>query len=222
MSTFHPFPRLAAELRAQIWEMTVEPRTVDVRIVRKHIPVLPNSRFGVASYLVSHTPIPATLQTCRESRNLKLYQQVFSDLDLYNCVERRYVYANLDIDIIDIGTTEMHNFFPVASTIRRLKFTRENQEFFFRSESYELYRFWKVREIHVVCAAGLRQWWKASEEHSWPCDVENVVMIDPEDGREMGLVEMEEMLDKETAETWRLEGYHYPSHEPIDESSEDS
>jgi hypothetical protein len=32
MATFHPFPRLPAELRIQIWEMTVEPRVVDVRL----------------------------------------------------------------------------------------------------------------------------------------------------------------------------------------------
>jgi hypothetical protein len=33
MSTFHPFPRLPLELRLAIWEMTVEPREVEVCIV---------------------------------------------------------------------------------------------------------------------------------------------------------------------------------------------
>jgi hypothetical protein len=214
MSTFHPFPRLPAELRAQIWEMTVEPRTVDVRVVQKAI--------GLPSYLVSHTPIPATQQTCRESRNLGLYQQAFSDVYLRNGIERRYVWANLDIDIIDIGTTDLSAFVPVASTIRRLKFARENQNFFFHVESYEIgRRFGNVKEIHVVCVAGLWQWLGASEVHYWPCGVENVVMIDPEDGREMELVEMEDMFAREIAETWRLEGYQYPSGDPLDEASED-
>jgi hypothetical protein len=223
MSICHPFPRLPAELRAQIWELTVESRTVDVRIVQKRIPVLPDvpsTRSGLASYLVSHTPVPATQQTCQESRNLGLYQRAFSDVYLYNGVERRYVWANLDIDIIDIGTTELHIFLPVASLIHRLKFARENQDFFFHAEVYELPRFSNVKELHVVCAAGLWQWLGASEDHYWACGVENVFMIDPDDGRKMGLVEMEEMFAKELTETWRLKGYQYPSGDPLDETSE--
>ena len=34
MSTFHPFPRLLLELRLTIWEMTVEPREVEIHIVK--------------------------------------------------------------------------------------------------------------------------------------------------------------------------------------------
>lgn len=99
MATFHPFPRLPFELRAQIWEATVEPRTVEVFIRYKdEIP-----------RLVSTTPVPAPLQTCREARNLKLYRQEFSELLLQDqpeykgAVERRYVWLNLDIDTISIG-----------------------------------------------------------------------------------------------------------------------
>jgi hypothetical protein len=103
-----------------------------------------------------------------------------------------------------------------------LKFARENQDFFFHVESYEIgRRFGNVKEILVVCVAGLWQRLGASEVHYWPCGVENVVMIDAEDGREMGLVKMEDMFAREIAETWRLEGYQYPSGDPLDEASED-
>jgi hypothetical protein len=74
MATFHPFPRLPYELRAQIWEMTVEPRVVNVEC-----------RWGEATRqicLTSSTPVPAVLEACREARNHGLYQKAFSEIDL--------------------------------------------------------------------------------------------------------------------------------------------
>ncbi|KAI4641534.1 hypothetical protein J4E93_007631 [Alternaria ventricosa] len=68
MTTFHPFPRLPLELREQIWKDTVEPRTVDVRRTREY------------NQLVSSTPIPAILQSCREARNLGLYERVYFEV----------------------------------------------------------------------------------------------------------------------------------------------
>jgi hypothetical protein len=53
-ATFHPFPRLPFELRAYIWELTVEPRIVEVRVVVKKIEGRPPVR-----YLRSPTPAPA-------------------------------------------------------------------------------------------------------------------------------------------------------------------
>jgi len=51
--------------------------------------------------LTSSTPVPATLQACREARNLKLYQQAFLEID----GEVRYVWVNWDMDIVSIGTS---------------------------------------------------------------------------------------------------------------------
>lgn len=81
-ATFHPFPNLPTELRARIWELTVEPRIVEVRVVY-HQPGPTNteaSQPGVQTvswavqrpppmrHLRSPTPAPAQLQACREAR----------------------------------------------------------------------------------------------------------------------------------------------------------
>ena len=87
MTTFHLFPFLPFELRAQIWEMTVEPRTVEVSVVSYTLmdATAPPDWRGIrqrrASRPVSPTPVPATLHVCQEARNLRLYQQAFSELD---------------------------------------------------------------------------------------------------------------------------------------------
>lgn len=95
--TFHPFSRLPAELRLQIWEQSRESgREVDVRFeLREH-------RDG--RHLMSRTPTPAILHTCREARYSNIYRQAFSDVQYgTERSERSYVWVNWDCDIINIG-----------------------------------------------------------------------------------------------------------------------
>ncbi len=73
MVTFHPFPRLPYELRVHIWEMTVEPRVVEVRCDR---PVPTRQQ----CYLTTSTPVPAVLQTCQEARDHGMYKKCFSEI----------------------------------------------------------------------------------------------------------------------------------------------
>ncbi|KAK3296432.1 uncharacterized protein B0H64DRAFT_398245 [Chaetomium fimeti] len=76
-ATFHPFPRLPFELRSRIWGLTVEPRTVHVRVRHNEALVTndaPNGRrtrrrgkrpshvMAQVPRLVTSTPVPATLQ----------------------------------------------------------------------------------------------------------------------------------------------------------------
>ncbi|EAT76760.1 hypothetical protein SNOG_15922 [Parastagonospora nodorum SN15] len=74
MSTFHPFPRLPTELRLQIWEMTVEPRTVEICIRFTDFPSTPLADGKQKrpprqmSTVQSPTPVPGPLQACREAR----------------------------------------------------------------------------------------------------------------------------------------------------------
>lgn len=214
MATFHPFPRLPAELRVQIWAMTVIPRTVEVRIAHRGSARMP--------YLVSPTPVPAILQTCREARYQGLYQQAFSELA---APEPRYVWLDFEIDIVSIGTTELEDFTPVASLIRRLKLERKiSEENFFGWGGERLTDFVNAKEIHVVCADGLRNWHGAAQDYYWPCNRENLFFINPEDGSTMRSIEMDAMLDELeveefrqadelTAASWAQYGYHYPSGE---------
>ncbi|KAK3951453.1 hypothetical protein QBC32DRAFT_343930 [Pseudoneurospora amorphoporcata] len=79
MTAFHPFPRLPWEVRARIWELTVEPRTVEVNIeyekttvtddMRARYSLAPDtSRWISILRLRSSTAVPAPLQACREAR----------------------------------------------------------------------------------------------------------------------------------------------------------
>ncbi|KND87881.1 hypothetical protein TOPH_07527 [Tolypocladium ophioglossoides CBS 100239] len=71
MATFYLFPRLPFELRARIWELTVEPRTVEVGFKRS------KGTYGLVLHVASSTPVSAVLQACHEARNQGLYQQAF-------------------------------------------------------------------------------------------------------------------------------------------------
>jgi hypothetical protein len=156
--------------------------------------------------------VPAALQTCQEARKQGLYQQAFSDMAVLDGAERRYVWVNLEIDMISIGTTMFASYNPVAPIIQRLKFERKNSdELFYHYEVQELRDFVNVKEIHVVCADGMGGWHGALEDHYWPCGEENVFMIDPDDGRMMRGIEMDEMFDQELKEVYRQDGYDYPS-----------
>ena len=83
MDTFHLFPLFPFELRALIWRSTVQPRTVEVRVDDR------GSGLECCLHLVSPTPVPATIQACREARNLGLYERAFSEID----ANGRYVWV---------------------------------------------------------------------------------------------------------------------------------
>jgi hypothetical protein len=194
MSTFQPFPRLPLELRHQIWRNTVEPRTVEVSIDRR------THRF---LFLTSPTPVPGPLQCCREARNelQGLYQQTFFDVNTRIGPERRYVWLNMDIDMVDIGASEFRDFESIQSAVKRLKFERENSnEAFYHAESRDLLKFVSVEELHIVCADGFWMWSEALDEHAWPCADDKLVFIDALDGRVARGLEFEalckQMLDR--------------------------
>lgn len=220
MTTFHLFPRLPFELRTRVWELTVEPRIVELRIVSKRttLPESARSEDGpreswvTVQRLLSPTPVPAVLQTCREARNMGLYQQAFSEL---SSSEMRYVWLNLEIDMISIGTSGFAAFKPVAHLIRRLRFERENgDESFYYFEARELHSFVNAKEIHVVCPEGIEAWYEARKDHHFPCGEENLFFIDLNDGRMMRSIELDEMCDRVLKEAWAAEGYDYFTGEP--------
>ncbi|KAK4106756.1 hypothetical protein N658DRAFT_491384 [Parathielavia hyrcaniae] len=191
MDTFHLFPLLPFELRALIWQSTVEPRTVEVRVHYRN-PYYDDPHL----HLVSSTPLPATLQACREARNLRLYERAFSEVG----ADGRYVWVNWDMDISSIGTSYFSHFHSSAPLIKRLKFERANtDESFYHWEVNDLYAFLNVKEIFVVCADGVRAWHAAIEEHytKWQCGEENLYLIDPDDGRIMKATELDAMMDQE-------------------------
>lgn len=92
-TSFHLFPHLPWEIRSRIWELTIEPRTVDVRISHswEDISAAVKAKYNHFSLgplrLRSSTPVPALLQACREARGhlssvtkgrYRFYQKAFS------------------------------------------------------------------------------------------------------------------------------------------------
>ncbi|EAW25197.1 2EXR domain-containing protein [Aspergillus fischeri NRRL 181] len=175
MAAFRLFPHLPFELRSRIWELTVEPRTVEVRVKKD------NGLWGKILHVTSSTPVPAVLQVCHESRNQGLYQQAFK---FPSGVEPRYVWVNFEIDMISIGDTYFDTIEPAErQLIRRLTIQRENTDSFFHSESQELHLYFNLEEMHVICEDGLLAWQDAWEYVYWPCPKENIRFIDKETGQ---------------------------------------
>lgn len=118
---------------------------------------------------------------------------------------------NHDVDTIDIGESLFRYYKPIAHTFRRLKFEREESyEGYYQWESRELANFSKVTEMHVVCADGLYGWLNALEEHYWPCGVDNVFLIDPDDETRVfrgmqGVLALTDMMEREMQERELLE-----------------
>ncbi|OBT60677.1 hypothetical protein VE03_09874 [Pseudogymnoascus sp. 23342-1-I1] len=190
MPTFSDLP---FEIRALIWRATVEPRTVEVRVLFWEARKLP--------HLTTATPVPAPLQTCREARNLGLYKKTFSELESAACdgggAERRYVWVNLEIDVVSIGPTDFFRFAAVAPSVRRLKFEREVGLSFYAWEIDDLCGFVNVEEVYIVCTDGMEMWHGTTEDYSWPCGPENLIFIDPFNGRVMSAFDMEKVFGEE-------------------------
>ncbi|KAH7071924.1 hypothetical protein BKA63DRAFT_373461, partial [Paraphoma chrysanthemicola] len=198
-ATFHPFSRLPAELRIQIWELTVEPRTVELpRKLSRQQRIFPR--------VFSPSPVPGTVQACQESRRLNLYPKAFSDLPKLlggtEDLEERYVYLNLDTDMVSIGTMYLSLLKPVAHLIKRLRFTRGYRsdyewEYWERNESNDVGLFVNTEEIHVVCEFGnFGDWTGSSVSIYWPCGVENVTMVNPDSDEELPLLDLEYANDR--------------------------
>ena len=251
MSTFHPFPSLPLELRLAIWELTVEPREVEIRIVLPMMPEDPiearywndpdnwgrvdTARFNEA---MTHAPttkrgyrraktklkrewkpyrpyvhmvssmIPAALHACREARShlvradYGLYQPVSLHPDAQPA-DRRYVWLNLDIDVLDIGTSHLLHFDSIAPAIKRLKLSRKNtlDNLWYNVEGRELLPlFVNVEKMFVVCSDSIINWSEDEVWHyCWPCAKENLVFIDeisPLGYFEAGWLELDGYVDR--------------------------
>ncbi|KFX90201.1 hypothetical protein V490_06592 [Pseudogymnoascus sp. VKM F-3557] len=186
------FSDLPPEIRALIWKFTVEPRTVKVRLTET-----PVGSEEIENRLVSTTTVPAPLQTCREARYLGLYKQAFSELG----TERRYIWANLDIDMIFlVGACNLISFEAIAPLIKRLKIQVENEgEMWFQLQGHKIQNFINVEDICVICEDGWYNWAGDSKLSwmSWPCALENVLLFNvDEGGRAINPIELDKMFEE--------------------------
>lgn len=193
--TFHPFPRFPTEIRLRIWEMTVEPRTVELYCNHNVHP----------RFLKRFSPTPAspTLHACRESRAhlSAFYQQILLD-EVFNCGvsdanSQQYVWLNWDLDTISIRRSYLTCFESIAHLITKLRLERDNgNEWWCRFESQRLQIFKNVETIYAVCLGGDQEDWHASsEDYPWPCGPENVFIVDQ--SQVMRLTDVEDKYDRE-------------------------
>lgn len=202
--TFHLFPRLPYELRAYIWELTVEPRIVPVscwigdgrateinssgsqcrRDLNREVPAKPPSRkyhtaaataLPRVAFAVSPTK-PGVIDACRESREMDLYEKLI----LEPGSAKSYAWVNFDIDTIDIGDASRHAYFKrCAHKIRRLKF---NADISNGSGSYStaggIVHFDNLLECFVVTKDRFLDWARAEDRRAgWPCKPESTFII---------------------------------------------
>ncbi|KFA79511.1 hypothetical protein S40288_11667 [Stachybotrys chartarum IBT 40288] len=138
-ATFHPFPALPFDFRARTWELTVESRIVEVRVVYHQpnavgvgVPELGMQtvdwtahRLPLMRHLRSSTAAPAQLQTCQG-----LFEITTTPYDGFDPVpkddlqQERYVWLNFDNDMVAIGDTDLSNFRAVAHQVCRLRLER--------------------------------------------------------------------------------------------------
>ncbi|GKT41009.1 uncharacterized protein ColSpa_01190 [Colletotrichum spaethianum] len=231
-ATFHPFLHLPAKLRARIWELTVEPRVVEVRVLY-HQPSptdVEGSELVVKwpprmRYLCSPTPAPAQLQTCREAREHLTtcpdsgfrFEKAFSELATtpHNGPDpvseggprqERYVWFNFDNDMLSIGKTDLHEFRAVAYQIRRLRLRRViSDEYFSRTESLLISRWFRnLTEIHLICPEGIRAGYLMTEDMDFSCGPQDVYFVDLEEmGRTMmNSIDLDAMVIREDEELY--------------------
>ncbi|KAK1974067.1 hypothetical protein LZ30DRAFT_741586 [Colletotrichum cereale] len=120
---FNLFSQLPFELRIRIWKSTRAPRTLKVEAraeLNKHRRrPLDYTLF----YCISPNPVPAVLQTCRESRNLGLYERSFT-----GGLTPRYIWTNYHIDTIRATYWDLKLFQPDKERIRHLSIEVESVE----------------------------------------------------------------------------------------------
>ncbi|GJC83611.1 hypothetical protein ColLi_06449 [Colletotrichum liriopes] len=230
-ATFHPFPHLPAELRARIWELAVEPRIVEVRVLY-HQPSPTNVEGSEPvvkwpprmRYLCSPTLAPAQLQTCREARehlttcpdSVYRFKKAFAELATTphngpdpvsegGLRQERYVWFNFDNDTLSIGKTDLHEFRAVAYQIHRLQLQRViSEEYFSRTESLLISRWFRnVTKVYLICLEGIRAGYLITEDIVFPCGPENVYFVDLEiGGTMMNSIDLDAMVIREDKELY--------------------
>ncbi|KAK3491747.1 hypothetical protein B0T13DRAFT_404035, partial [Neurospora crassa] len=125
--------------------------------------------------------VPAALQTCRESRNLGLYQKGLSEVEVVpEGGESRYIWLNFDIDMIDYGRDDLFNYRRAAQCVKRLKYS--SRKFHYRDvQVFNLFE--NLIEAYFDCfdIDGLEDWYCTFAPFVLSCDRRNIHLIQSED-----------------------------------------
>ena len=162
MATFHPFPRLIPELRAEIWALAIENRVIRVKL-------------GEGFY--SPSPVPAVTRVCRESRVYCAYQQGFNV-----GLSGRYIWVNFDYDIIHVQALNL--FVLPRESIKSLRVElvdekgKEINEQWMSDYKHEFSNFLKLETIDLLVPDELRFYAEDIDEtYFGNCKKENVRVV---------------------------------------------
>ncbi|KAG9253827.1 uncharacterized protein F5Z01DRAFT_130725 [Emericellopsis atlantica] len=187
------FSALPFELRMQIWELTVVPRLLHLKLkqflcdCKAHGSKEHENRVWITCITTS-APAPPALQVCHESRTHlsrpRLYQR---SLIPYNRkhVLGRYTWVNFNLDMLSIGTCQLLMLKSYSPLVQRLRFEREIGEWFLHFGGHNLGKFPNIKEIQVVGRHNLLAWKDSWEGLDWVCPRDKVSFVDPRNGMVM-------------------------------------
>ncbi|KAI0438660.1 hypothetical protein F4803DRAFT_534364 [Xylaria telfairii] len=214
-ATFHPFPRLPAELRQQIWSLAAGPRIL-------HISVLQTSPSAPTKY-TSPIPPPAMMHACQESRQHAPYQKAFFSS------RHVYIWVNFQHDMICLADDKVEQLAPHYATIQRLRFTAPKYESYFYEtfwrHSREIFGvFSALRELHVAVEVGYLIWGASLKNVGFTqCLKENTRFIDLHTGLMLNIpqIEMtEKWSDHQGGKVLDLDDFDYELQWVVDGNSE--
>ena len=199
---FPLFTSLPPELRARIWELSVGPREVDIKInTRKaRIP-------ATTSGMTSSSPTPAPLHACREAREhlytfcgyqrltywgynqrVQLFPAPDPVADKGYPIRMPYVWLNLDRDMINIGQFCIKHFRKIGHLVRNLSLDRYvllDDMATYEAEKRQYKKvFPNVDVVHIFCPESIEAWAVCGLRglaDDWACPPENLILedIDP-------------------------------------------
>ncbi|KAJ3496266.1 hypothetical protein NLG97_g2786 [Lecanicillium saksenae] len=159
------FSGLPYEIRAAIWTLAVQPRTVLVSTVHPDQTLTPTYQTYSPPppqqlYFSSPTPTLNLFHVCHESREhvIKNYQRIcLNEVPGEPCF-----WIDFNIDILDIGQSYLEYFSRFGPLIRRIKLTRDVccEAWFFECRLFV--EFYRLVQCFVVAEDG---WWAWFEQH---------------------------------------------------------
>ncbi|KAL2877253.1 hypothetical protein SGCOL_007409 [Colletotrichum sp. CLE4] len=215
-AAFHSFPDLPVEIRSRIWELTVEPRAIEVRVIyhQSSPTAVKESGLGVQMvdrrvrqpppmrHLRSSTPTPAQLQTCREARGhlsthrdtRYRYEKAFSEIT-------KTPYDGFDPVPEGDPQREHYVWFNFDKDVLSVGDTELSD---FRAVAHQICRLRLERALsneyfsrtESLLIKGIRSGYSVTEDMEFPCGPENVYFVDPQDmgGMMINSVDLDAMV----------------------------
>lgn len=178
-TSFTLFMYLPFELRARVWELAVEPRTVKVGPYQKPPSYdLATGEMGeIPVPSLGAIPVPAIVQVCREARRQGPYQTIFENLNFVSTesAKRRHVWFSPEFDLLEVEHISTCSHMEFAPQVRRLKLVRK---FPCAPDFVLLQKCTNLKELHLVPRHSAYDWCEIFARFPPFCGLERIFMVD--------------------------------------------